>query len=586
MNQIPLNSTDIAEERFLAELDRLHPDSPDILARLALARLALGRGDEAFRSAERAVAVAPGHGGARTTLGQVLISQRKVDEARAAFEEAVRLEPTDARAWLGLGECLASLTGGQAAAVDALRRAVSLAPRDSRAPTLLGAVLMSLGRHEDAIQAYRAAIMVCANPNPADLLNNLGVALERLERRDEAVAVLRAAALVRPDSIAIQDNLGNSLLATGNAPGAEACHRRALALGAKGAETWSNLANSLHRQGRLDEADAAYRRAIQMAPQAPKFHTNLALNLLLSGRFAEGWREYEWRWRDHPNFPPHLREFPWDGGPLPPDMPHGGTLLLQAEQGYGDTIQFVRFAPLLKQRGVTRVVLACQPELVRLVGSAPGLDQTIPETGPLPPFDRAVTLLSLAGVFKAGDEPVPAQMPYISVPEGAGVDLPEAEGRLKVGLAWAGRPTHGDDWNRSIPARLLAPLLDVPDVAFYSLQRGAVAERLGRPPAGRLLDAADLCADFADSAAVVAAMDLIISVDTAVVHVAGALGKPVWLLLPPVPDFRWLMRGETSAWYPSLRLLRRGFDTGWEPVIAQAETWLRRAVTDRAPSSA
>ncbi len=578
----PPDNADLADERFLSSLDVERPGNPEILRRLSLVRLRLGHADSALDAADKAIALAPQDGGCHAARGLALRMLRRLAEARLSLELAVKLEPGLAVAWLGLGELLGSSAETMPLAADALKRAAAAAPRESKPLGLLGAVLMSLGRHDEAVAAYRSAITLCIDPNPADLLNNLGVALEKMERREESVAVLRTASLVRPDSAAIHDNLGNSLLATGNAAAAELCHRRALALGGRGAETWSNLGNALHRQGRLDEADQAYRRAIQSMPDGGKFHTNLALNLLLSGKFAEGWREYEWRWREHPNLPSYLKDRVWDGSPLPPHLPAGGTLLLQAEQGYGDTIQFVRYAPLLKQRGVTRVVLACQPELVRLVGSAAGLDLTVSETGALPPFDRALTLMSLAGLFNVGEDPIPAKTPYLMVPKDAGVSLPLGDGPLKVGLAWAGRPTHGDDWNRSIPARLLAPLLEVPGITFYSLQRGAVAERLGRPPAHLVLDAADRCADFADTAAVVASMDLIISVDTAVIHLAGALGKPVWLLLPPVPDFRWQMSGETTPWYPSMWLLRKTFTSGWEPVIAKAAERLRRFVMESA----
>ncbi len=574
------NPDDVRDETFLSELHRLHPDSPEILRRLALVRVRLGQPAAARQAAEAAVGLAPGDGGCHAALGVALRAGGAADEARASLERAVGLDPALADAWAALGEILAARPDSIQAAADAFRRAAALAPRDPKPLAGLAAALMGLKRHDDAIAAYRAAIAVGVEPNAADLLNNMGVALERLERREEAVALLRAAALVRPDSAAIHDNLGNSLLSTGREVEAETCHRRALSVGAKGAETWSNLGNALHRQGRLEEAEAAYRRAIELQPNASKFHTNLALNLLLAGKYGEGWREYEWRWREHPNLPPYLRENAWDGAPLPAQLPGGGTLLLQAEQGYGDTIQFIRYVPSLKLRGVSRVVLACQPELLRLLGTAPGLDAVVPETGPLPAFDRALTLMSLGGLFAAGEAEVPADIPYLAVPRGAGVTLsaPAGGGGLKVGIAWAGRPTHGDDWNRSIPASLLEPLLAVEGVTFYSLQRGGVAPRLGRPSADRVLPAADLGADFADTAAIVAAMDLIISVDTAVIHLAGALGKAVWAMLPPVPDFRWLMQGDTSPWYPSLRLFRRRPGSGWEPVITAIATLLRQRV--------
>ena len=562
---------------FLTRLAERMPGDGEILSRLAVMRVRQGALDAAKATAERAVELAPGLAEAHTALGLVQARTQKVAEARASLERAVQLDANLGMAWMHLGEVLAVLPDQAQAAVDALRRACGLMPRDPRPLNALAGVLMAYKRYDDAIAAYRGATAAAAEPGPADMLNNMGVALERLERRDEAVSMIRAASLIRPDSPAIQDNLGNALLGTARAEEAEACHRRALALGAKGAETWSNLGNSLHRQGRLDEADVAYRRAIQINPNGPKFHTNLALNLLLSGRMEEGWREYEWRWRDHPNLPPYLIDRVWAGEALPPDLPGGGTLLLQAEQGYGDTLQFVRYAPLLKAHGVTHVILACQPELIRLMETAPGLDQVVGEAGPMPPFDKALTLLSLPGVL-AG-LPAPCEIPYLSVPKGVKVRLPQpSAGTFKVGIAWAGRPTHGDDWNRSIPARMLDPILGIPGVTFYSLQRGAVGARLGRPPAERLVDAADLCADFCDTAAMLKGLDLIISVDTAVVHLAGAMGKPVWLLLPSVPDFRWRMEGDTSEWYPAFRLFRRKPQAGWEAPIARIAEALRAKV--------
>ncbi|MBI3447167.1 MAG: tetratricopeptide repeat protein [Magnetospirillum sp.] len=558
------------DEGFLTSLAARYPNDAAILARLTLHRLRMGQLEEARSIALRAVELAPGLADAQFCLAMVHLRSQQPEPARAGLEQAVRLDPDMGNGWLALGEVLATLPDQAQGAFEALRRAARLMPRDPRPGMVMAALLMAHKRHEEALNTYRAATLLASDPNPADLLNNMGVALERLERREDSVAMLQAASLVRPDSPAIQDNLGNALLGTARAVEAEACHRRAISLGAKGAETWSNLGNALHRQGRLDEADSAYRRAIQMNPNGAKFHTNLALNLLLSGRMEEGWREYEWRWRDHPNLPAYLRDQAWTGEPLPADLPQGGTLLLQAEQGYGDTLQFVRYAPLLKSRGVSRVILACQPELLRLMETAPGLDAVVAETGPLPGFDRAVTLLSLPGLL--ADTAIPTDFPYLSVPTGTRFRLPKAaeggKAGLKVGIAWAGRPTHGDDWNRSIPAHQLKPILDVPGVRFYSLQRGAVAARLGRPAGDKVLDAADLCADFSDTAALLGELDLVISVDTAVVHLAGALGKPVWLLLPPVPDFRWLLDGDGSAWYPGFRLFRRPPEAGWERPVA------------------
>jgi tetratricopeptide (TPR) repeat protein len=566
-------ASDDREERFLLRLLTDRPRDPEVLRRLALVRLKGGQAQQARDLAAQAVEAAPADALCLVALAEACLLLGQAAEARRHFEAAVALDASLAAAWFGLGEALApTAEGGGADAVAAYRKAVALAPGDPKAALALMRLMVKLGRNDDAIAAARMA--ATSDLQVADLLNTLGLSLDAIGRRGEAVMVLRSLALLRPDVASVYDNLGNVLLSTGQAAEAEACHRRALSLGSQSAMTWSNLGNALHRQGRLDESEAAYRRALDLAPNVAKFHTNLALTLLLAGRFEEGWREYEWRWHGHPGVPAYLRERAWDGR-----MPFDGGLLLQAEQGYGDTIQFIRYAPLLKARGVRRVIVACQPELLRLLHTAPGVDEVVPENRAKAAFDAALTMMSLARVFDTGEDGVPGGVPYLAVPPGAGVTLPVVEGcRFKVGIAWAGRPTHGDDWNRSIPARLLAPLLDVPGVAFYSLQRGAVAERLGRPPVQRVVEIADHCADFADTAAVISAMDLIISVDTAVVHLAGALGKPVWVLVPPVPDFRWRMQGETSPWYPSLRLFRRRFDAGWEPVITQVASLLRESV--------
>lgn len=522
---------------------------------------ALRRGDAAVARdmLNRLVEAGGGDAVAFALLGEAW--RRLGDAVRSGrlFRKSLTLDPNQADVWVALAEILAAARD-DAGASQALERAAGLRPNDARPRLMLATLFMRQGRHEAAIAAIRAA--VAADPLLGEMLNNLGVALDALGRRDQAVAALETAAILSPRVPSIQDNLGNAQLGIARAVEAEASHRRALALGSKSANTWNNLGNALHRQGRLEESEVCYRRAIAMAPATPKFHTNLALTLMLAGRYEEGLREYEWRWRDHPNLPVHLRDKPWDGTPMP-----GGTLLLQAEQGYGDTIQFVRLVPALRER-VGRVILIVQPELMRLMAGVPGVDAVIPEGGTLPVFDKALTLMSLPGLPGIGWDPRPGSVPYLSVPKGAGFGLPAGEG-MKVGIVWAGRPTHGDDRNRSIPAAMLAPILDVPGVRFVSLQRGAVAAHLGRPPADKVQEIADACADFADTAAIIAQLDLVIAVDTAIVHLAGALGRPVWAMLPPVPDFRWGMTGTASPWYPSLRLYRRSFGQGWEAVVAR-----------------
>jgi Flp pilus assembly protein TadD len=577
----------IAEERFLAGLAEQGTTRPDVLRRLALARIRIGDGAGAVAAATGAVGMAPSWADCHAVLGLAHLAAGQPAEARAAAEAALKFDSGLARGWICLGRALAHDPGRMAPAIQALEQGLRLGSRDPQACFTLAALLFQSGRHDAAAAVSRLALGGLGPPDVGEALNNLGLALDRSGRREDALAVLRTARLLRPDLAAISENLGNAHLGNGDPAAAEACQRQALALsgGRATAERWSNLGNALKLLGRLTEGEAAYRNALAMAPNAPLFHANLALCLLLQGRFEEGWREYAWRWAGHPNLPRPIREHRWDGSPLGPDRPQGGTLLVHAEQGLGDTIWMARYLPWLKERrGVTRVVLACQAELVRLLTDVPGVDLVVDAAQPLPPCDGAMMVMSLAPLFGAGLAPLPDRFPYLAVPAGGVPLLDMGGGGFRVGICWAGRPGHNEDRYRSVPAAALEPLWSVPGVSFYSLQKGPVADFVGRPAAGHLLDAVQGCVDFADTARLVASLDLVITVDTAVAHLAGALGRPVWLMVPPVPDFRWGMVGDSSPWYPSLRLYRRSAGTAWEGVVSRIAGDLARKMATNSES--
>lgn len=548
----------LSDEKLLRDLIDLAPDHWGALTRLAQLLNRTSRLEEARALIDKALALAPQSADAHMVLGEIQVRLNQHQDAVASYGKALELQPDHAPASLNLGRLLLDL-GQNLDGANHLLKAVKALPNDAPAHLAMAMALIRLGKHADALKAFPIATK--GDPSTGDALNNFGVAMDGAGRKAEAITLLRAAVLVQPESWTAWDNLGNSLLSRGNARMAESCHRQALALKPGNAATLSNLANAMHRQGKMEESVAFYREAIAASPQSAKFHTNLALTLLLLERYEEGWKEYEWRWREHPAFPPYLREKPWSGQPLP-----NGTLLLQAEQGFGDTIQFIRYVPELKKLA-KRVILICQPELVRVMKTVSGLDEVLPEGCPPPVFDAGLTLLSVPGILKVGIDPIKPERPYLFAPPGAGFDLGPKTKKLRVGVVWAGRPTHGDDWNRSMPAQLLIPILNIPDVEFVSLQKGEVAPRIGRPPPELMVDAGNRCADFADTAAVVAQLDLLIAVDTSVAHLAGAMGKPVWMLLPMVPDFRWRMDGETTPWYNNFTLFRRKSGEGWERVL-------------------
>lgn len=561
----------LGDEVLLRDLLALRPDHAGALTRLAQILCRTNRLEEAARTVGKALELNENLADAHSVLGEIWVRLNKSQEAVTCFNKALAIDPNHASAALNLGRVLLDHNQNPQAA-QVILTAIRAMPADAPAHLAMAMALTRLGKQADAMRAF--AIAAKGEPPVGDILNNQGVAMDGAGRKAEAITLLRAAVLLQPESWTAWDNLGNALLARGNARMAEACHRQALAIKPNNPSTLSNLANALHREGRMEESVAYYHEAIANQPNSAKFHTNLALTLLLMGRFEEGWREYEWRWRDHPGYPKYLAEKPWHGQNL-----GDGTLLLQAEQGFGDTIQFIRYVPLLKSFA-KRVVLICQPELARLIKTTPGLDEVLPEGSPPPDFAAGTTLLSVPGIFKAGIQPVPAQVPYLFPPPEAGFSLGEKT-KFRVGAVWAGRPTHGDDWNRSMPAHLLAPILQLPNIEFISLQKGDVAPRIGRPPPERVVDAANLCQDFADTAAVIRQLDLVIAVDTSVAHMAGALGIPVWVMLPMIPDFRWRLEGSTSAWYPTMRLFRRRNGEGWERVINDVATALIKVMAER-----
>ena len=302
----------------------------------------------------------------------------------------------------------------------------------------------------------------------------------------------------------------------------------------------------------------------------------------MQGDFPEGWMEYEWRWKCK-DFPSQRQSFgqpQWGGDSL-----QGRTLLLHAEQGLGDAVQFIRYLPLAAQRG-GRIILGCRPELQRLLQTAAPDLQVLAGGQFLPPFDVHCPLLGLPRLFATDLTNIPRNVPYLHADSADAAiwrdRLADPSSSLKVGLVWAGSPANKNDRNRSLKLASLAPLANVPGVRFLSLQKGAAATEAKTPPeAMELIDVADELKDFADTAALIAVLDLVIAVDTAVVHLAGAMGKPVWVLLPFVPDWRWMLERTDSPWYPTMRLFRQTQLAEWEPVIAEVRARLHEFVQSR-----
>jgi len=431
-----------------------------------------------------------------------------------------------------------------------------------------GSELLQAGNSAAALVRFQSAVNI--DPANATLHLYTGAALHDLERYEEAVASYRQALAVAPEMGEGHNNLGNSLMALGRFAQAADSFTRASELLASSPVPLTARATALQALGEIAEAETDCRRALSLDPSFAAAHWNLALNLLLQGRYAEGWQEYEWRWRK-PDFTSPCRhtDIPlWDGSPL-----HGRTILLHAEQGFGDAIQFARYAPLVAQRG-GNVVIECHPQLVRLMQGVGGVQAVFPFGAPLPPFSCQSPLLSLPTIFGTILQSVPSRCPYISIHDeyrkkwAALISTHSAS--LRVGLVWAGKSY--PDPLRSCRLAELAPLVTNHDVTFYSLQLGAGSEQAASPPSGMtLIDLTDQIHDFVDSAALIGQLDLVVSIDTAVAHLAGALGKPVLLLLPYAPDWRWLLDRSDSPWYPTMQIFRQKKAGNWGEVVGRVQ---------------
>jgi tetratricopeptide (TPR) repeat protein len=555
-------------ERAIAGLRRaieLEPRFADAHNKLGAALMEAGRTDESVAAFRRAIELNPDFAEAYSDLGSALAETGAFDDAIAAYRRAIELKPGFAEAHSNLGKALAE-TGALDEAIAVLRRAIELKPDFAKAHIDLANALTRTGALDEAIAAYRRAIDL--NPDFAEAHSHLGNALTETGALDEAITAHRRAIELKPDSAECHCNLGGALAEIGAVDEAIGACRRAIELKPDLAEAHGNLGAALQKTGQIDEAIATLRRAVALKPSFAEGHLNLALLLLLRGDFREGWVEHEWLWRVK-DFASPRRSYPqpqWDGSDLA-----DRTILLHCEHGFGDAIQFIRYVPLVAER-CGRVIVSCRPELHRLFQSTPEVAQWVAPGEPLPLFDAHCPLMSLPLALGTTVQTIPRSVPYLQVDSRAierwRERLAHDPGGLKVGLAWAGSSAHKNDRNRSLPLSLLAPWAQVQGVAFYSLQKGEAAGQAKDSPGGmNLIDWTEALGDFADTAALVANLDLVISVDTAVVHLAGALGRPVWVLAPFMPDWRWLLEREDSPWYPTVRLFRQKTAGRWDEVI-------------------
>ena len=497
-------------------------------------------------------------------------SEGRLLEAEALCRSVLETRPDlpDAEHLLGV---IAHQAGKLSEAIEHVQRAVKLAPNAALYHANLGELLRLTGRPRLAVEAARRALAI--DPAQHAALSNLGVALYELKDFEGAVEAQRNAIAARPKFVEAHNNLGNALYALHRFDEAIASYRRALELSPNFADAWANLGTTLHHSGDIDEAMFALRHAIALDPGHANAHSGLGILLLLRGDLGEGWDEYEWRLRSAERKGPRFPERPWEGESLV-----GKHIYVQAEQGLGDTIQFARYLPFLAERA-GQVTLRVQQQLVTLMRESLSGITVLGDRGDAAPYQCEAALLSLPRLFRTRLETIPAAVPYLRVPTEAAerwrARMAPMAG-VKVGVVWAGNREHVNDHRRSIDINELAPLFAVPGASFASLQVGARAGDLSKRSSATptIDDLAPALVDFVESAAAVAALDLVVTVDTAVAHLAGALAKPVWVLQPWVSDWRWMHHREHSPWYPTMRLFRQAKGEEWAAVIARVASEL------------
>jgi tetratricopeptide (TPR) repeat protein len=545
---------------------RLKPTMVQTHNNLGAALLALGRLEQAQQHCERALQLDPGFTQAHRNLGDVLEKRGLLEEATQCHQRALQSRGLSASEVQAIGQ--ERLRQGKLAeSITAFRLALEQNPANGEGHFHLGQAHLRQQRWSEAIACFTQAAQLC--PTNAEIHDGLGTALRRAGRASEAEACYRRSLELRPASAEVCNHLGIALLEQSRPDEAEDCFRRGLGCNPQHGHLHNNLGVSLEQRGRLEEAIAAYQESLRHQPDAADTHRNLALAWLLTGNFAQGWAEYEWRWQCSSALKRPFTQPRWDGAALA-----GKTILLHAEQGLGDTLQFVRYAPLVKQRGGT-VVVEAPGCLLPLLRSCAGIDRLVAQGSPLPDFDVQVPLLSLPAVLGTTLQTVPNAVPYLSADAALcekWAQQMRAVSGLKIGIAWQGSAKYQGDRHRSIALKQFAPLARLPGVRLFSLQKGYGSEQLAGVADWGIVDLgsnADAAGAFTDTAAVMQHLDLVVCSDSAVAHLAGALAVPVLLALPVARDWRWLLDRQDSPWYPSMRLFRQQRWGDWHDVFAR-----------------
>jgi tetratricopeptide (TPR) repeat protein len=565
-----------ADAEPLLNSNPLSSQSPDALS--AETNYQLGRyfddqgnSEEAARFFQKAIDSDPTLAAAYNDLGGIFQKLGQIEKAIPFYQKALKFQPDFSEAHYNLGNAYKE-SSRWPEAIEHIQKAIELDPGLPEAHYILGIAFYEQEQADEAIVSWQKALLL--KPRFPEVYFNLGIAYYNKGRLEEALDLCLKAVELDSSLAEAHYNLGLVYYGKDLPDEAIRCWQKTLQINPGHRDAYNNMGAAFQEKHELNKAQRCFQKAIDNNPDFPEAHWNKSLCHLLAGSFPEGWEEYQWRFLINAIF--YNRHFPqplWEGDDL-----LGKRILLYAEQGFGDTIQFIRYVPLVVQKGA-RVIVECQEDLVPLLQPMERIEKLIKFGQPLPAFDVHCPLLSLPLAFKTGLRDIPSNIPYLSldshlIDKWNELTIKE-QANLKVGLVWAGSPTHKKDRKRSMNFEAFKPLADIPGITFYNLQKGEAAAQIKNKPKGmKLIDMAKELVDFTETGALIKNLDLVISVDTAVAHLTGALGKPVWTLLPYAPDWRWMLNRKDSPWYPSMRLFRQPAPGDWDSVIQSVKDCL------------
>jgi tetratricopeptide (TPR) repeat protein len=555
------------------------PDEPNKLIQEAMAQHQAGLLQEAEIIYRGILAEEPNNPDALHLLGLVAYQVGNNEVAIELIEKAIEANPAVPDFYNNCGEAYRALANNELS-LKCYKQALEIKPDFAEAYNNMGNALKVTGRNEEATTCFEEAIII--RPDFFQAHYNLGNSLQEAGKLEQAISHYQNAISNYPDYAEAHNNIGIALLEIGKHEEAITHYQKAISLNPDYAEANNNLGIALQEIGNHENAITRYQKAISLNPDYAEAHFNLSCLYLLLGNFEKGYEEYEWRLKLKSNVE-HTRSFTqpqWDGRPL-----NGKTILIHAEQGLGDAIQFIRYVPMIAKAGGD-IIVECDAKLSHLFSGYEDFTRFIGAGDDLPDFDIHASLLSLPNIFKTTLTTIPSANNYIHINDDLVASWKNKLSTLKnhkIGICWQGSVDNRKDQSRSMPLKYFSDIINIPEVSFISLQKGYGQEKIKDD--GHTDAIADFSSEmdthekFIDTSAIIENLNLVIGVDTATIHLAGAMGKPVWVLLPYSPDWRWMLNTKDTPWYPSMRLFRQKEPGDWETVMDEIRVELGKLIT-------